>query len=109
MSWIKPQRHWQRLLLLTPALELMFIPFVAKQWGRFLFPHTELPEVALLFNNLFLALALSLALGIWQAWPLANWPKRIATGLVLGIGIAIINGTIAFAGCAAGGWVFEFL
>ena len=102
MSWQKPQKVWQWLLLLTPSIELMFIPFVADRWGSYIFPHDEIPDVTLELLNLFAALSLSMILGVWQAWHCPNWSDRIATGFTSGIAIAIVNGTIAFAGCASG-------
>ena len=102
MSWNKPQKPWHWLLLLTPALELMFIPFVADRWGSYLLPHDEIPGLTLLIYNLPFAVALSMALGMWQAWDRPRWTDCLFEGLALGFVIAAVNGTIAFAGCASG-------
>ena len=109
MNGNKPLKpgHW--LLLLTPALELMIVPLLAKEWGRFLLPHAELPEVALLIYNLIVALALSMALGMWWARHLGHWSDRTLAGLLFGVCIALMNGMIAFAGCTAGNSVFKVL
>ena len=109
MNWKRPQKAWHWLLLFSPAIDLVFMPFVADRWGAFLFRHAELPDVALLMANLFVALALSIALGIWQAWHCPRWFDRILVGIHVGLAIALVNGTIAFAGCAIGNPFFKVL
>lgn len=109
MSWNRPKKAWQWLFLFSPAFELMGIPFVADRWGDFLLPHDEIPGLTLLIYNLFVALALCVALGVWQAWQYPRWSDRIATGLAFGIAIAIANGVIAFGGCSVGDLVFQTL
>ena len=102
MSWNKPQKFWHWLLLLTPSLQLMFIPFVADRWGAYIFRHDELPGLTLELLNLLTALALSMVLGMWKAWHFGHWSDRILTGLFFGACIAFLNGMIALAGCASG-------
>jgi hypothetical protein len=102
MTWNKPRTGWHWLLLATPALELMLAAFVADRWGSFLFPDVEIPELTFLFGNLFVALALSLALGLWLVWPNGDWSLRIGIGLACGITIAFVNFLIALGGCTLG-------
>jgi hypothetical protein len=108
----KPRKFWHWLLLLTPALELMTLPFVADRWGAWLFRFRDtpflglfvdrdIPGLGVLVDNLVVVAMLCMALGLWQAWPGRTWPDRIKGALISGFAIAIINGTIAFAGCGA--------
>jgi hypothetical protein len=106
MSWNPPRAIWQWLLLVSPAVEILLMSLVADRWGMVLFPDHEIHELTFLFNNLFVALALSLVLGLWLAGTFRRWPDRIGIGLVYGVCLAFLNGLIAFAGCAAGKGVF---
>lgn len=94
-------KAWRWLVLLTPSVELMVVNRFADRWGSYLFHGGELPGLGLLILNLPIALALSLALGIWHLSDHA-WPKRIYAGLLFGLGIATVSAGIAFAGCSLG-------
>lgn len=91
------------LVLLTPALELLLVSLWAGGPGRRFFADAELgPVVGAWFANLPVFFILCLGLGIWW-WENPAWPERIGFGILVGLGIAVVNLTIAFAGCALGG------
>lgn len=94
---------------MTPAVELVLVGLVSRPLGRlvhFFFPKEPFPSLGILFLNLYVALALSMALGFWESWKYPQWEKRLGMGLVFGFAIAFVNACIGFAGCAAMGGVF---
>ena len=97
----RPFWHW--LLLLAPSVQLILV--AQWQWplARFFFPNTYLPSVALLWNNLLLALALSLVLGFWMAWKIEHLGRRLGIGVVFGVCVAVVNLSVGFIGCAVNG------
>lgn len=75
------------------------------QWplARLFFRGTYLPTVGVLWLSLLVALAVSFALGFWEAWRFENVGKRLGMGIVFGLGVAIVNLSIGWVGCAVTG------
>ena len=94
-------QRWQWLLLLSPAVEIGLVSFMAYPLGNFFFPSDEhLRGLAVMIYNLFVAAALCFGVGLWLVGSTGHWAVRLANGLLYGILLAILNGGIAFAGCA---------
>ncbi len=91
-------------MLLTPALEIILVAAYCEPLGRLLFPGDAYAGLSVLIYNLAVALALSMALGAWEGWRFphcANRADQVSAGVHFGLGIAIVNAGIAFAGCTA--------
>ena len=101
MNRNKPIGIWRWLLLLTPAIEMIATTLVPYRWAAFLFRNDGLADLSLWLSNLPVALALSLALGLWCASDHVGI-ERTRVGLCYGTLIAVVNGIIAFAGCSIG-------
>jgi hypothetical protein len=102
MIWNKPRKLWQWLLLLTPAVEMMLVGAIPLRRASYVLPHDNFPDLTLDVYNLPVALALSIALGLWLCWREPHWASRVLGAISLGILIAFGNFAIGFAGCTLG-------
>jgi hypothetical protein len=109
MKFRWPQRFWEWLLLLTPALVIFvfgdLIPKIKRPWGGLAGAKaTEAfigSTIAWGSLGLLVAAFLSVGLGMWltpEIQPI--WRRRTAI-ITSGMSIFCLNLAIAFAGCAA--------
>ncbi|HEV7404893.1 MAG TPA: hypothetical protein VGO11_18265 [Chthoniobacteraceae bacterium] len=90
----RPAWHW--LILLTPAVAMVTLCWLIDQTF-----HGESSIGPLMLNLLTIPLV-SMGLGYWWMRAKEDVGARIAQGLLAGLGIAVVNGLIAFAGCSMG-------
>lgn len=90
----RPAWHW--LILLTPSVVMLTLCLLISQTF-----HGESSLGPLLLNLLTIPVV-SMGLGIWWQRGKEDVGARIGQGLLAGLGIAIVNGLIAFAGCSLG-------
>jgi hypothetical protein len=91
--------HW--LLLLTPAANVILLPFTVGNLGL-----SFRAEGTLLIGAFFASIAGCFALGIWQAWSGQTWPDRLVGGCLAGIVLVLLNGLVALAGLAVAGLIY---
>lgn len=111
MKSVLPTRLWQWVLLLTPSVVLVAFPVVGQHLAdlRFLaVPYSESEywrnRNAWMFSGgtgILIALGLCLLLGL--CWGATRKEPSLAEGVSFAVVIAIINFTVAFAGCSAVG------
>ena len=104
MTWRKPQKVWQWLLLLSPAALAMLAAstFNAAGW-----PGNPRVEGGRLFNDSLaysgVLAAASFALAIWLTRGLGLTLPRFEKTIGLSLMICFVNLLISFAGCAVVG------
>lgn len=90
--------------LLSPAIVMVVMPRVGK-WNRDhyypLLPFLSPKDYELGFGclGLLLGLLISLAFGLWWAGPRKIGLGWFIEGIVLGLGVAIVNAILALPGC----------
>ncbi len=111
MSWTKPKRWWEWLLLAIPAFILVAHPVIAQRladleylrgpqdvehWHRRTFQWIGTGQQALWESGLA-----ALVLGIWWVGGQPTFKTRVREGLWLGFSIWLVNLMLAFPGCIA--------
>lgn len=106
MTWAKPVSVWQWLLLFTPAMVSILALLLGALLGPWLYPNESLEDrswAPLGWGLLGLQIALLMApvLGFWLARNNESHRQKVIAGTLCTLGIVVVNGFVAFAGCAA--------
>jgi hypothetical protein len=91
-----PRPAWHWLILLTPSVVMLTLCWLIDQTSR------GESSIGPLMLNLLTIPVVSAALGLWWMRGKEDVGARIGQGLLAGLGLAMVNGLIAFAGCSMG-------
>jgi hypothetical protein len=102
----RPVSSVRWLLLLTPSTIAVTVPLMGDAWARAHQMQGQMgvgAAIGFMLSALAVAIALSFVLGFLLAkWRWGNVPGRVRA-ITYGFLILLVNGFIAFAGCAVGG------